>query len=47
MDAATHRQIASDLQYEIEKLEVRMATKAEQIAKLSAHQNKVSHTVSY
>ena len=41
MDAATSRSVAADIHHEIEKLEIRMSTKAEQIAKLSAYQNKV------
>lgn len=41
MDAATSRSMAADIQHEIEKLEIRMSTKAEQIAKLSSYQNKV------
>lgn len=43
MDAATSRHIAADLHHEIEKLEIRMSTKADQIAKLTSHQNKVKY----
>lgn len=46
LDMATNAGVAAGVQEELEKLEARMSTKAEQIAKLSAYQSKVCYVIS-
>ncbi|KAF6033049.1 CEP57 [Bugula neritina] len=41
-DSAVTAALAAEIQHEIEKLEIRMSTKAEQIARLGAYQNKLN-----
>ena len=41
IDSATSATVAATIQADIDRLEARMSTKAEQIAKLSAYQSKV------